>query len=298
MPSPITTLVNKLFRMQQWYIGWAEASVSKFVADPSSVRFHWIIPERKAVFIADPFGVDAPDGHLIVLAEALEHGRHHGEIIRIDTRDARDSAWVRLLRKTWHLSYPFIVNDGGKRYVMPEQGASGTVSAYALTVDNEIDPHPVWTVPDCPALDTTPFFHEGRWWLFSARRGAPHWGGPLLLHYADTLAGPWQSHPLNPVVTDFSAARPGGRVAKVDGRLLRPAQDCSTAYGRALVINEIVRLTPTEYEERVVRRISPADLKAPEAVACHHLDHTERHLLVDALRYVYHPLAWWYKWRS
>jgi hypothetical protein len=304
MIQTIKTVFNKLFRLQQWYVGWAKAPLSHFLEDPLRIRFNWIVPQRKTVFIADPFGLETPEGDLIILAEKLVQGRSHGEIISIDTRHSlppygvEEAVWKPLLRKPWHLSYPFIVQEGADRYVLPEQGASNSVSAYRLDECGNIDPHPAWTVQDCPALDTTPFFHEGRWWLFSVRRGQPYWGGPLLLHFADQLSGPWQPHPMNPVVTDHGHARPGGRIARIGGRLFRPAQDCSRVYGAALVINEIVQLTPTVYEERVSRRVRPEDLGAPDAVGCHHLDHTASYLLVDAMRYVYHPLAWWFKWRS
>jgi hypothetical protein len=157
---------------------------------------------------------------------------------------------------------------------------------------------PTWTLPDWSALDATPFLHEGRWWLFTARYGDPHWGGALRLHHADALTGPWTAHPANPVVADYGRARPGGRIVRVGRRLLRPSQDCSHRYGEALVINEIVRLTPQEYGERPVMRLTPADLGAHGAVACHHVDHTEHYVLVDAMRMVYHPLAWWFKWRD
>ena len=298
MFRPLATVFNKLFRMQQWYVGWARAPLQRFIDDPASIEFTWIIPRDKRVFIADPFGVEAPDGHLIILAEKLVQGRSHGEIVRIDTRDPDASSWVPLLRKPWHLSYPYIVQDGARRFVVPEQGASGTVSAYPLNERLEIDPTPSWTLPDCPALDSSPFFHDGRWWMFSARRGQPHWGGPLLLHHAPALEGPWTAHPMNPVVTDYGRARPGGRVISSEGRLLRPAQDCARVYGEGSVIHEILELTPTRYAERTLRRISPQDLRAPQGVGCHHLDHTGSHVLVDAMRFVWHPLAWWYKWRS
>lgn len=292
------SLFKKLFRLQQWYVGWARAPLERFLDDPASVEFTWIVPREGRVFIADPFGLEQADGHLDILAEKLVQGRSHGEIIRIDTRRPEEARWVGLLRQPWHLSYPFVLRHGGRRWVVPEQGASGTVSAYPLNERDEIEPQPSWTLKDTPALDSTLFEHEGHWYMFSARRGGPHWGGPLLLQHAPAPEGPWTPHPKNPVVSDYGRARPGGRVIQRGGRLIRPAQDCDRIYGEALVLNEIVRLTPDDYEERVLRRVTPAELKAPQAVACHHLDHTDQHLLVDAMRYVYHPLAWWFKWRS
>ncbi len=40
-------------------------------------------------------------------------------------------------------------------------------------------------------------------------------------------------------------------------RLFRPAQDDSGAYGRAMVINEVLRLTPEAFDEVVATRLGP-----------------------------------------
>ena len=54
---------------------------------------------------------------------------------------------------------------------------------------------------------------------------------------------------MNPIVSDVRRARPAGRVLSRDGELIRPSQDCSGRYGRAVAFNRIVRLTPTEFGE-------------------------------------------------
>jgi hypothetical protein len=40
-------------------------------------------------------------------------------------------------------------------------------------------------------------------------------------------------------------------------RLIRPSQDCSKAYGYALVFSEVLTLSETEYEERPIARLDP-----------------------------------------
>ncbi len=71
------------------------------------------------------------------------------------------------------------------------------------------------------------------------------------------LIRPWTPHPQNPVRSDVRAARPAGWLFERDGRLYRPAQDCSVCYGHALAINEIRRLDTERYEEVEVKRILP-----------------------------------------
>ena len=67
-----------------------------------------------------------------------------------------------------------------------------------------------------------------------------------------------------------NVARPGGRLFIENGRLMRPAQDCSRKYGEALIIYQVDYLNKDgEFVEHEVRRIEAAELhveKAPERV--------------------------------
>lgn len=110
---------------------------------------------------------------------------------------------------------------------------------------------------DAPLIDTTFVGWNGKIWAFATRDTATC-NTDLFVFYADTLAGPWQAHPLNPVKTDVRSARPAGTPFVVDGRLYRPAQDCSTHYGSAVSINEVTTLSETDFEERVVSRVEPS----------------------------------------
>ena len=64
----------------------------------------------------------------------------------------------------------------------------------------------------------------------------------LHVYWAEDLLGPWFGHALNPVRIDARNSRPAGAVFEVDGRLMRPVQDCSAVYGGALRFMEIVCL--------------------------------------------------------
>jgi hypothetical protein len=75
--------------------------------------------------------------------------------------------------------------------------------------------------------------------------------------YADELFGRWRPHPQNPVKRDLAGTRPGGRPFVVDGRLYRPAQDCTIRYGRRLMINEILELSPDAFRERTANIVEP-----------------------------------------
>ena len=53
------------------------------------------------------------------------------------------------------------------------------------------------------------------------------------------------------------SARPAGPIFAHEGRLYRPAQDCSRTYGGAVVIHRIEALTPEIFREVAVARLDP-----------------------------------------
>ena len=113
---------------------------------------------------------------------------------------------------------------------------------------------------DVKAVDTTVAYFQGKWWLFTAiaeqEAAAPQ--VELFLFYSDELfTDHWCAHPLNPIVSDVKKARGAGSIFTKDGKLFRPSQDCSKAYGYGFDLNEIVALSTTEYCERTVTSVRP-----------------------------------------
>ena len=103
----------------------------------------------------------------------------------------------------------------------------------------------------------------------------------LHIFHAPSPLGPWTPHRLNPVKSDARCARPAGRLFRWNGHLYRPSQDCSGRYGSAIVINRIVRLTESEFEEKAVSRIDPK--WAPDLLATHTLNSSDGITVVDVL---------------
>jgi hypothetical protein len=136
---------------------------------------------------------------------------------------------------------------------------------------------------DIHAADATLFQHEGTLWLFAnvAERGTSDWDA-LHLFFADSLHSEWRPHPLNPVVRDVTRARPAGRLFWDVGRLIRPAQDCSVRYGRAITLNRVDVLTKTDYVEVPVGRITAG--WAVGNVAAHGFDYTDAIEVIDGRR--------------
>jgi hypothetical protein len=88
---------------------------------------------------------------------------------------------------------------------------------------------------------------------------------------------------MSPVVDDLGSARPAGPIFAHEGRLFRPAQDCTRTYGGAVVINRIEALTPDLYREVPIVRLDP-DPAGPCPDGLHTLAVNEAGILVDGKR--------------
>jgi hypothetical protein len=285
MAKFISGIGRKLLTLEQWCVGWAPVSIADFLEDPASAKFSWLEPSSPREILADPFGIEE-NGNLIILAEQLEHGTSKGHLVRIDPQAA--SKPTQLLARPFHLSYPFLVEDGSQRYVVPEQAESGTLAFYPLT-ENGIG-KPAAAIEGLDAIDPTFLHRHGLWWLFCTRASSGP-NGPLFIYYAETLLGPYRAHPENPIVTNCGCTRPAGRIIRLGETLLRPAQDCASSYGAAIVLCEIETLTTEIYRERPVRRLEPGHIRGGFPSGLHTLDHTAHFVLLDTKRFALHALA-------
>lgn len=162
------------------------------------------------------------------------------------------------LREPHHLSYPFLIEEGGETLMIPETLAARSVSLYSATDF----PHG-WRrehvlLEGIDSVDPTVHFDGTTYWMWVAvvnEVGSA--ADEAHLFHADDLRGPWSPHPANPVVSDIRTARPAGTPFVHEGRLIRPAQDCSGRYGRRLVFNEVTELSATRYSERRVTTVDP-----------------------------------------
>lgn len=265
-----------------WSIDWAECSTP--ATSGSAFRPLGSLTAPPGRFFADPFVVGSGGRHYVfyedydrsdrrasIAVALLEHGTAH--------------AGTPVVSAPHHLSYPFVFNAGGEHYLVPESADAGVVQLFRATEFPYRWEADTTLLDGIRAYDATLLEHDGRWYLFAAVP-VPH-GDPDELHVfsAGDLRGPYVAHPLNPVVSDVSRARPAGRILRSgDGRLLRPGQDGAGGYGAAVVLCEIVTLTPDEYAERPVTRIAPD--WAPRAFGTHTIDHDGSVQVMDLKRLV------------
>jgi hypothetical protein len=184
----------------------------------------------------------------------------------------------------YHLSYPFVFQNGGEWYMLPETSENRTVELWRATEFPwrwELDKV---LLRDVVAVDPTLLEHDGRLWLFLNlnETGASH--EELFLFHADSLHDEWRPHPMNPVVSDLRRARPAGGFFVEAGQLYRPAQDCSADYGSAIWLHRVDVLDEHEYRETPVRRIDAS--WHPGATSTHTISRAGGFDAIDAKMWV------------
>jgi hypothetical protein len=242
-----------------------------------------IVPPRDRIW-ADPH-VLIRDRRYYAFIEELPHSRNKGHISVMEMReDGKHTAPRRVLEEPYHLSNPFVFEHEEQLFLIPESARNCSVDLYRCVSFPDKWERCETLLKDVHAVDTTVHFHRGKWWLFTNIRD--HVSGSsdddLFLFYSDVLQrGRWMAHPCNPIVSDVTRARPAGNIFEHEGRLYRPAQDCSIRYGYGIRIQEILEMSESKYLERQVAFIEPK--RKEKIIATHTLSRAGRLILGDAL---------------
>jgi hypothetical protein len=241
-----------------------------------------IVPTADGSQMADPFLVE-DQGRTFLYFEQIPAGTKKGRLACLEILDGGSfTEPVVILDRPDHISYPCVFRDRGEYYMIPETGASGRVDLFRATrFPYEFELAHTY-VTGVGLSDTTPVQVqvEGIWYFFTTTED-PFM--QTLLFWSDRLDGEWKLHPQSPVSCSAAHSRSAGAIAMNQGRLLRPTQDCSVRYGYAMAINEIVRLTPTEFEERKVDVILPT--WRPGLIATHTINRSSKFEVIDGAMY-------------
>lgn len=230
------------------------------------VRASVVIQAPAGDYWADPCVVDGCDRPLVFVEEMTPAGK--GAIACLELAPGAEKRLGIAIEEPQHLSFPQVFHWHGQWYATVESSAARRVSLYRANAFPLGWQRLTDLVSDRVCVDPILHFHDNRWYLFTtiAENGNSTWD-ELFLFVADDLAGPFQPHPANPILSDVRRARPAGRLFERGGRLIRPSQDCASDYGSAVVFNEVLELTPTAYRERPMSRLAPD--WSDSLVACH-----------------------------
>ncbi len=262
----------------KWCIGLRARVAGTSFDNPAEYR---LIVAPRDRFYADPFLFEH-EGRTWLFFEDFRYPENKAVIscCELNERGEPDEAF-EVLRLPYHLSYPFVFEEGGSIYMLPESRGNRTVSLFRATEFPRTWEQDSDLFSGTDIVDATLHHAEdGTWWMFAGvSNGSYSNSDELCLFFADSFRGPWTPHPQNPVVSDVRRARPAGRIFREGGKLLRPSQDCGPAYGYGLVFSEIEELTRTCYRESILGRLLPESV--PGNTANHTYNRTVKFETID-----------------
>jgi hypothetical protein len=174
-----------------------------------------------------------------------------------------------VLREPFHLSYPQVFEAEGAIWMIPETRQANEVRLYRAESFPSRWIH-FATLLHGRFADATLLRDGDRWWLF-AQRGLDE----LRLFSSAELTHGWIEHPASPLWPgNRRRTRPGGRMVRWNGRLLRFAQDGLPTYGNSLRAFDVEQLDLQHYAEHELAEspILRATRSGWNAVGMHHID--------------------------
>jgi hypothetical protein len=271
---------KKRFMRERWFVAFRKVVNTEEIAGRTSFTVLWPPDGR---FYADPFVCERA-GKTYIFFEDYSYADSKAVIsfVEIDRDGACNQPQV-CLQEDFHLAYPSLFSWNGEIFLLPETKNKRTVQLYRATdFPRKWDLAQV-LLPDISVADSTLHYHDRKFWLFTSGVGTTDpWfdaDRELFVFFAETLDGPWHPHPRNPVVADVRRSRCAGQLFYLGRHLIRPAQDCSSCYGHAVVLNRIEILSTTEYREVPIGRIGPEWM--PGNRGTHTFNHSQNYEVLD-----------------
>ena len=210
------------------------------------------------IIVADPFLFVY--GDRLYLFYEMKRNYSPGVICMISTNDLiKWTESIIVLEENYHLSYPFVFEDSGSVFMIPETSEVGDIRLYKA--DNKNLSHFSYyktlvekkvTETEIGYADSSIYVNDGIYYLVSSiEKGKQN---ILYLFTSKKLEGPYTEHVCSPICMSSKYGRNGGSLIKDDsGNLYRIAQDCEKRYGDNIHVLIVDTLSPCEYSEHLFK---------------------------------------------
>lgn len=185
-----------------------------------------------------------------------------GEIYMVSTIDLKTWTKPRLvLKERCHLSFPFVFEDNGIVYMMPESSGLHQIRLYRASNPDLTEFEYVKSLEKLNYsandggvhfVDSCILKKNNIYYLFTSIKDIDG-NYTCQLYLSENLLGEYKEHPCSPINVGKSFGRNGGCILSFEDSLLRVAQNCENDYGDNLSLVQINVITPTEYSENVVQ---------------------------------------------
>lgn len=242
--------LSGLFFRDHWFCAIINSPIYKVALEKTNFDTD-AVHNDKTFLRADPFGI-IHQGKPVILYERINPGKKGIIAGKFQNEESI------LLSNSTHYSYPFLFNDNGNIFCIPEQHELNRVDLYRLNVEKKSLEFDSALLHDISLADVSIVFHEQKYWMFCTDNSGNGANLRLLIFYSQSLKGEWKPHSLNPVKTSIKGARSAGTPFIHNGRLYRPAQNCSKSYGGSVSVYRVVNLSETSFEEELIHEVLPS----------------------------------------
>ena len=214
---------------------------------------------KPVLFQADSF-LFVKDEVLFLFYE-FQHWDNPGYIVMTKTSDLK--TWTKpiiVLQEPFHLSFPYVFEDNGTVYMIPESQESDSIRLYQandsltsftfvrtlLKKEREEGLH-------YNLNDSHIYKKDDTYYLFTSYQ--KDWMYHQELYVTeDLLNGTFVRHPQSPVCASNEYGRNGGSLIQYGNKLLRVTQDCHQSYGDNISLMEVTQLDEQHYQEQLFMR--------------------------------------------
>lgn len=275
-----------LFILDRWNIGYGTQTAEELIQTRKLTDEICWLQEDKPEYAADPFTV-CIGGKTLIYYEELSfwHGKGRLKMIISPEINSKRNV-VGIGDDNIHLSYPYIFEDGGNVYCIPETATKKEVALYEIDKKHPEKLNRLFSIVSGERyVDSSMIFHKNSYWVFTSISGE---SDRLYIYYANKLSEKFKPHALNPIYMKFNTARSAGRPFVVDNKLYLPCQNPEKCYGGSVTIHEIVDLSATTFNCKRLFDILP---KPPYNRGLHTLNFYQDKVIIDGKRPVFSPIA-------
>lgn len=216
-----------------------------------------IIENSPRYWAADPFIIEK-GGEVFVFAELYDYVLCRGVIGYCKLENSKKIRWIPVIKESFHLSYPCIIEYDNKIYMLPESGESNELVLYEA-----IDFPKRWRRmktlrKNIKFADTTPIPEKANEMAWTYMVDDPYNPRLLLID----LKG--RELDIDIPIESPLCSRPAGNAFIYKNKSIRPVQksyDFHGGYGKCLMFYEYSITDDMKYGEILMKEIRPTDLK-------------------------------------
>lgn len=220
----------------RWTVGVAEFDANAILDPEGKLRIHWVKHHCKDRWFADPFILSVTDDHIYILVEDYLYACNKGHIsrLKVNRHTWKLEQIDPVIEQPTHLSFPAYFREGGKVYIYPENTLSGKLTLFEYDEASGKATR-VRDLSDRPLADAVLWKLNGRDVILATT--APDDSGKTLDIYPYPAVS--DADPADRIAFQTNVARNAGAPFMAQGRIIRPAQDCTRFYGSCVVLQEM-----------------------------------------------------------